>query len=184
LSKQNAKRLPDERNVPDLSAVETAMNPGICVAAILLCAGMFSSSARAESGVAKPGLIHAHNLAFEKCPPPVYPERERERNHQGTVKLRFFLGADGTVGRTLVEASSAYPALDEAARAAVAGCRFAPPMIDGQSVEGWTTTQYSFQTPASGYSAFLPLVPVFVGVLFAFRSACSYSRCRSSRLST
>ena len=159
------------------------MKPGMCVAVILLCAGMFSSSARAETGVVEPGLIHPHNLAFAKCPPPEYPERELKRNHQGTVKLRFLLGADGKVRRTLVEASSGYPALDEAARAAIAGCGFDPPLIDGQSVEGWTTTQYSFQKPALGNSTLLLLVPMLVGLLLTFRSIRSSSSSRSSRLS-
>lgn len=172
-----------EEHVSDLNVFEAIRKSCMSVAVTLLCAGIPCASASAETGVVKPGLIHPHNLDFKKCPYPDYPEREREQNHQGTVKLRFLLGADGTVRRTLVEASSGYPALDDAARAAIAGCRFNPPLIDGQSVEGWTTTQYSFQRPAPGYSTVLLLVPVLVGFWLAFRTIRSYGRSRSPRLS-
>ena len=125
--------------------------------------------------------IYPGNIRIDTCPRPEYSEQERKQNHQGTVKLRFLLGADGTVRRTLVETSSGYTALDGAARLALTGCRFDPPLIDGKSVEGWAAMQYSFQKPTSGYSNFLPLLTVLPLFFLAFHLLWSHRARRSSR---
>lgn len=100
--------------------------------------------------------------AAAACPRPEYPEQARKQNHQGTVKLRFLLGADGKVRRTLVASTSGYPALDEAARRAVSTCRFDSRLHRGEPVEEWRDIQYVFQTSAprsSGVIPFAALLP-------------------------
>ena len=85
------------------------------------------------------------NIRTDTCSRPVYPEQELQQKHQGVVTLRFLLGADGMVKRSLIHTSSGYAALDEAALVAISKCRFNPPLVDGKAVEGWTAIQYSWK---------------------------------------
>jgi TonB family protein len=56
-----------------------------------------------------------------------YPQRERELNLDGTVKLKLHLFADGTLGRTAVTSSSGLEALDaEALKAAESQAPYPP----------------------------------------------------------
>ena len=87
-----------------------------------------------------PGMIR-----FESCTRPAYPEHEANQNHQGIVTLRFLIGANGKVKKSLVVTSSGYPALDEAARVAMAKCNFNPPVVNGRPVDAWTAVQYVWQ---------------------------------------
>ncbi|WP_296946320.1 energy transducer TonB [uncultured Massilia sp.] len=82
------------------------------------------------------------SVRTDTCARPEYPKEAREHHHQGTVTLRFLLGADGTVKQSLIHTSSGYPALDEAALVAISKCRFNPALVDGKAVEGWTAIQY------------------------------------------
>lgn len=84
-----------------------------------------------------PGMIR-----FETCTRPAYPEQEAKQNHHGVVTLRFLVGADGKVKKSLVMTSSGYPALDEAALFAIAKCNFNPPVINGKPVDAWIAVQY------------------------------------------
>lgn len=81
-------------------------------------------------------------IRYDTCSRPVYPDEELRQNHQGTVTLRFLVGADGKVKDARVVASSGYPALDEAARAGIAKCSFHPPMAGGKAVDAWIHIQY------------------------------------------
>lgn len=110
------------------------------VLAGLLLAGV---SGWATGGDSAPGMIR-----YESCARPVYPEEDFRQNHEGTVTLRFLIGADGWVKESLVVKSSGYPALDEAARSGLAKCRFRPPMADGKPVTAWTPVQYVWTTKA------------------------------------
>jgi protein TonB len=66
--------------------------------------------------------------------PPVYPPESRARREQGIVVLRLDVDADGRVTRVEVLASSGFPRLDEAARAAAQGWRFRPARRGGRGV--------------------------------------------------
>lgn len=65
------------------------------------------------------------------CVPPNYPPLAERRGWTGTVVLLVEVSADGSVERVTVEASSGYAVLDDAARRAVEGWRFAPAMLAG-----------------------------------------------------
>ena len=82
------------------------------------------------------------SIKFDSCSRPVYPDEELRQNHQGTVTLRFLVGADGKVKDSRVVTSSGYPALDEAARAGIAKCSFYPAQAEGKPVDAWTLVQY------------------------------------------
>lgn len=103
-----------------------------------------SSSAAAGDGmeVVKVPPDHPGSIRFDSCARPNYPEEALKQKQQGEVTLRFLIGADGVVKKSLVQKSSGFPALDEAALAGIAKCRFNPPMVDGKPVDGWTAIVY------------------------------------------
>ncbi|MGJ7917935.1 energy transducer TonB [Massilia sp. LXY-6] len=81
-------------------------------------------------------------LDFNSCAKPMYPHEELQAGHEGTVKLGFLVKPDGTIGGTKLVQSSGFPALDEAARTALAACRFHPATRNGQPAETWTDVIY------------------------------------------
>ena len=83
---------------------------------------------------------------FRSCAKPEYPKDELRQNHQGTVTMRFLVATDGKVKDAQVGKSSGFPALDEAARSAIATCSFAPGTSDGKPVESWVNVQYVWTT--------------------------------------
>jgi protein TonB len=66
----------------------------------------------------------------------------RRREEEGTVYLKFLIGANGQVEQSEVEKSSGSRRLDEAARAGLSKCTFKPATVDGIAVEGWATMKY------------------------------------------
>jgi TonB family protein len=63
-------------------------------------------------------------IRFDSCARPTYPAQEARQNHQGTVTLRFFVGADGKVKKSIVMKSSGHLAPDNAALVAISKCPF------------------------------------------------------------
>jgi bla regulator protein BlaR1 len=84
-------------------------------------------------------------IRFDSCVRPAYPEQELKQNHQGVVTLRFLVGTDGKVKESLIMKSSGYPALDDAALAAISKCSFNPPMASGMPVDAWIPVQYDWK---------------------------------------
>lgn len=114
---------------------------------VIVAAGWLSmepSGANASDRIVPAGATTSSSGSVRRdtCARPEYPKEALEQNHQGTVTLRFLLGADGIVKQSLIHTSSGYPALDEAALVAISKCRFNPPLVDGNAVEGWTAIQY------------------------------------------
>jgi len=58
----------------------------------------------------------------------IYPPKAREKGQQGKIQLSFKIGKDGTVLKLLVEHSSGYEILDEAARMAITDAGPFPPI--------------------------------------------------------
>lgn len=104
--------------------------------------GLASASAEDKKGPVKLTANTPGNIRTETCARPEYPEQSLKQDHHGAVTLRFLLSKDGIVKRSLVQTSSGYPALDEAALVAISRCRFNPAMVDGKAVEAWTAVQY------------------------------------------
>lgn len=65
---------------------------------------------------------------------PRYPIESRRKREQGTVVLSLTLGMDGRVASISISRSSGFPRLDDAARDAVRGWRWAPTVRDGAPV--------------------------------------------------
>jgi protein TonB len=78
----------------------------------------------------------------QSCPPPKYPPAARRAGESGAVVLRFLIEEDGSVADSLVDASSGFERLDEAARTALANCHFKPGTIDGRPERSWAQIRY------------------------------------------
>lgn len=78
------------------------------------------------------------------CPQPAWPPGEKRRGAQGRVTLHFTVEADGKVSAAAVIRSSGYPALDQAARDALAKCLFQPETLDGKPVASKVIMPYEW----------------------------------------
>ncbi|KGF78597.1 hypothetical protein IA69_29205 [Massilia sp. JS1662] len=81
-------------------------------------------------------------IDFKTCPRPTYPPDELRAKHTGMVKLNFLIGTDGAIKRAAIGTSSGFPALDQAALAALSRCRFTPGTSAGAPAEKWSPVQY------------------------------------------
>lgn len=116
---------------------------GLVTALALSClAGWASAAGTDKIAPVKLAPNAPGSIRFDSCSRPVYPDEELKQNRQGTVTLRFLIGADGTVKDSRVVTSSGYPALDEAARVGIAKCSFHPALLEGKPVDAWTLVQY------------------------------------------
>lgn len=79
------------------------------------------------------------------CEKPEYPAASRRMEEEGHVTLRFLVGVDGRVLESVIEKTSGYKRLDEAARASLAKCQFKPATVDGKPEQGWATLRYTWR---------------------------------------
>lgn len=84
------------------------------------------------------------DLALSRNPAPSYPPLARKAGQHGTVVLRLRVGADGRVDAVEIARSSGTPALDRAARDAVARWSFSPAKLGDRAVEAWAIVPISF----------------------------------------
>jgi protein TonB len=78
----------------------------------------------------------------KSCEPPSYPSASRRLNETGTVQLNFLIDAEGRVVESRVDTSSGAERLDEAARRALALCKFKPGTVDGKPEQSWHKMKY------------------------------------------
>lgn len=85
---------------------------------------------------APPSVVQGGDLSAQMVAgkPPRYPVESRRKREQGTVVLALTLGLDGAVETIVVQRSSGFSRLDNAARDAVRGWRWKPVMRGGQVV--------------------------------------------------
>ena len=74
---------------------------------------------------------HAH------CPPARHPAALQERGIEGLVRLRVQVLAQGQAGQVLLQASSGWRLMDEAALASARACRFRPAKDGERQVDSW-----------------------------------------------
>jgi D-alanyl-D-alanine endopeptidase (penicillin-binding protein 7) len=110
----------------------------MATACIAGCAG----TAPSQEAPARESLTSKPLAQFNSCVKPVYPAEAYARRTEGTVTLRFLVDTDGSVAEALVAKSSGDRSLDEAARSAIAKCRFIPAMADGKPTRAWAPVQY------------------------------------------
>lgn len=139
---QHAPQTPPATPAPPLSPVPVVATPAaqaVTVAPSAPAPAPAAPAARAES-VRTAAVVNA-----AQCEKPEYPSASRRLEEEGTVHLRFLVGADGKVMQSEVEKSSGYRRLDEAARAGLAKCQFRPATVDGKPEQAWASMRYTWR---------------------------------------
>lgn len=77
----------------------------------------------------KGAVIEEARAAYLTNPAPVYPWRAKQKQWQGTVKLKVFVDKTGSVTKLMIEKSSGYKILDESAFKTVEKWKFIPAKI-------------------------------------------------------
>lgn len=96
------------------------------------------------SSVAASGDSDA-SIAYETATAPAYPIQALRAGVQGTVLLKVLVDASGKPVRVMIEHSSGWRLLDDAAREHVlAAWRFHPAMADGHAIEAWALVPVRF----------------------------------------
>ena len=81
----------------------------------------------------------------KSCEPPAYPAASRRLGESGAVVLNFLINAEGKVVESRIDSSSGVERLDEAARRALALCKFTPGTVDGKPEQSWHKLRYVWQ---------------------------------------
>jgi protein TonB len=99
----------------------------------------------APAAPANPVRTSAVRQAGGSCAEPSYPSASRRMEEEGTVTLKFLIGIEGKVKEAVVEKSSGFNRLDEAAKNALSKCQFRPGTVDGKPEESWATIRYTWK---------------------------------------
>ena len=92
-----------------------------------------------------PPVQTAAVISASSCEKPEYPSASKRLEEEGTVQLKFLVGADGKVLESAVEKSSGFRRLDEAARAGLSKCQFKPATVDGKPQQSWASMKYTWR---------------------------------------
>ena len=92
-----------------------------------------------------PPVQTAAVISASSCEKPEYPSASKRLEEEGTVQLKFLVGADGKVIESAVEKSSGFRRLDEAARAGLSKCQFKPATVDGKPQQSWASMKYTWR---------------------------------------
>ncbi|KQQ97033.1 M56 family metallopeptidase [Massilia sp. Leaf139] len=111
----------------------------MAVACLAGCAGTIASRSEA---VEQEALTRRPIAQFNTCAKPDYTPEAIASRAQGTTTLRFLIDTDGSVAEAAVTRSSGDRSLDEAARVAIAKCRFTPAVANGKPARAWVPVQY------------------------------------------
>jgi protein TonB len=123
---------PPPEEVTESEPIEEAPPPAAPVAA----------AAPTQSAVVPPDFT----ADYLNNPGPQYPYASRRRREQGTVTLKVLVTEAGAPAQVLVETSSGYATLDEAALDIVKRrWRFVPAKEDGRAVEAWVLVPIIFE---------------------------------------
>ena len=98
---------------------------------------------------AAPRLIPPAAVQYLEPPVLVYPRASRRAGEADRVVLRVLIDEHGLPRQALVNQSSGFARLDEAAIAAVLKARFRPYSDNGQPLAGWAVVPLSFDLQAS-----------------------------------
>lgn len=79
------------------------------------------------------------------CETPAYPSAALRAQETGVVLLAFLIDANGTAIESRIERSSGSRRLDNAARSALALCKFKPATTDGKPERAWAKIEYEWK---------------------------------------
>ncbi len=77
------------------------------------------------------------DASYRGNPKPPYPRASRRRREEGTVLLRIFVNADGTVGEVVLLKSSGFSRLDQSAMTTVQGWKLIPARRGNEPFAAW-----------------------------------------------
>jgi len=81
-------------------------------------------------------------VEFSSCRKPAWPAAALAAEQTGVVTLSFLVTTEGVSQQSTVVKSSGAPLLDEAARTAIALCKFRPASENGKPIASWVEIQY------------------------------------------
>lgn len=150
---------PPPPQTPPPAYVPPAVTPPVAAPANAIAAVSPTPSPAVPSALAAPSATPASNPApaarapvrtaagvnMAQCDKPEYPSASRRMEEEGTVTVRFLVGADGKVIQSEIEKSSGFKRLDEAARAGLSKCQFKPAMVDGKAEQAWASIKYTWR---------------------------------------
>lgn len=94
----------------------------------------------ARAPVRTPPVVDA-----KACEKPEYPSAALRARETGIVLLAFLIDVDGTALESKIERSAGSRRLDEAARGALALCKFKPATTDGKPERAWAKIEYEWK---------------------------------------
>jgi protein TonB len=130
-------RQPVSSNAPGPSKARTASQPVVAVPR-----EKPPESIALQPVPRSPARVSPHVEVGKNCLVPEYPAAAKAAGQTGSVALRFLVDTDGSVVESQVESSSGFPALDDAARAALSLCQFTPGTADGRPERSWARLRY------------------------------------------
>ncbi len=104
-----------------------------------------AAPALAPTKPAAPSVVTAAAARMDSCAKPRYPAASERLQEEGTVTLKFLISENGQVLSGVVEKSSGYKRLDDAALAALSLCKFRPATVDGKPKQEWSNLRYRWE---------------------------------------
>jgi len=104
-----------------------------------------AAAAAAATATAEPSWVSESTLTRVHFVPPVYPDDALSKGLSGWVDLEFTVTADGKVKNMVVLAAEPKGEFEQAARTALAHCRYTPVTRDGVAVTQRTRIRVRFQ---------------------------------------
>lgn len=83
--------------------------------------------------------------ATTQCASPEYPSASRRDEEEGVAVMRITVDADGGISDAIVEKSSGFARLDEAARKTAMRCKAKPATLDGKPEKGSARASFTFR---------------------------------------
>jgi len=132
--------LPDQVEVATAPAEAPRSQP---VAAAVVIEREVTERPVAPAAPAK--TIPASAVEYIVSPKPAYPLYSRRAKETGVVLLRVLIDDQGMPAQVMVEKSSGFPRLDEAALAAMRNARFKPYRENGRTLAVWAPAPVIFE---------------------------------------
>jgi periplasmic protein TonB len=102
-------------------------------------------AAHAPAASARAVTVIPASRVDSSCAVPRYPAASERLREEGLVTLRLLISENGQVMSGLVDKSSGYKRLDDAALAALSLCKFKPATVDGKPKQDWSTLRYRWE---------------------------------------
>lgn len=123
------------------------------IAGLLAVASGPSTAADDGSRIISPGTVESGT-----CAKPDYPKADLRAGHEGVATVLFLVAPDGAVRESKIARSSGYASLDEAARSALAKCRFTP-AGDADGAARWYPVSYVWTLEGSNGEGITSMSP-------------------------